>query len=89
MDSGHADIAATPHPIMSDSDWQQAHAQARVIVRLAEHGKVGVVTADAAAEGLGCSGDRYRDSQLRLAVFPQLHMAAPAALSPTRERDGD
>lgn len=55
MDSGHADIAATPHLTMSDSEWEQARTQAQVIARLAEHDKVGIDTADAAAEQLGVS----------------------------------
>ncbi len=55
MDSGHAGIAATPHLTMSDSEWERARTQARVIARLAEHDKVGVVAADAAAEELGVS----------------------------------
>lgn len=53
MDRNHADSDATLHPIMSGPGWQQAHTQARVIVRLPEHGKVGVVGADAAAEEQG------------------------------------
>lgn len=53
MDRNNADSDATLHPIMSGPGWQQAHTQARVIVRLPEHGKVGVVGADAAAEEQG------------------------------------
>lgn len=55
MDSSHTDIAATPHLAMSDSDWERARTQARVIAQLAEYDKVGVVAADAAAEELGVS----------------------------------
>lgn len=55
MDSGHEGMSATQHLTMSDSDWEKARAQARVIADLAGRSEVGVAAADEAAEKLGVS----------------------------------
>lgn len=55
MDSGHDGMSATQHLTMSDSEWDKARAQARVIADLAERDEVGAAAADDAAEELGVS----------------------------------
>lgn len=55
MDGDHPRIAATGHLTMPDAQWELARTRDRVIGRLAQRDRVGLVAADDAATELGIS----------------------------------